>query len=156
MLIVIKIQEKFVEWLKNHLCTLKIIIMSSVMREHVSEHLSSAKNIAMNVNGFQQVSPYNSEMALWGSYCRTSIETISSHKTIERQSKSRERETCEFPPAILCLCPSDGCTSSQIALESEIIRMLYFFISDRCSEELLPLLSQATAQEVYHCERTAS
>jgi len=34
--------------------------------------------------------------------------------------------------------------------------MLYFSVSDRRPEELLSLLSQATAQEIPHRERTTS
>ena len=36
------------------------------------------------------------------------------------------------------------------------IKVLYFSVSDRCPEELLPLLSQAITQEIPHCERTTS
>lgn len=138
---------------------LLMMIISSIMRERVSKHLSFAKNMAMNVQTrFSKFRHINSGMALRGSYCQTSVKTISSHKTIETQSKSRKRETCEFslPSRVYVRATAAYSLKPNRNLESEIIRMLYFLISDRCPEELLPLLSQATAQEVSHCERAAS
>lgn len=129
------------------------------MRERISEHLSLVEKYEC-VDGILQVLLYKfrngTSRKLLPNFSQNDIESQDHRNAIQ---VSREGNLRVFPLPSRVYVRAKTCfnlSQTPIALESKIIRMFRLLISDRCPEELLPLLSQATAQEVSHCERTAS